>query len=180
MIEANSNTLFQRLDQFELDVCLMLNRSCHKRALRRFFAVISRLGNGVFWYTLMLLIPIVAGPDAIFVSLHMGLVALTGLMVYKVLKKRLVRERPFFTHPGILLGTAPLDKFSFPSGHTLHAVGFTIVASYYFPPLAVVLVPFALLTAMSRIILGLHYPSDVLAGAAIGASIALASFAILA
>lgn len=179
MIEANSNTLFQRLDQFELDLCLVLNRTCHKQALRRFFAVISRLGNGIFWYMLMLLIPVIEGPEAIFVSLHMALVALIGLMVYKVLKKRLVRERPFFTHPDILLGTAPLDKFSFPSGHTLHAVGFTIVASYYYPPLAIVLVPFALLTAMSRIILGLHYPSDVLAGAAIGASIALASFALL-
>jgi undecaprenyl-diphosphatase len=179
MMEANVNPLFQRLDQFELDLCLMLNRSCHRQTLRRFFAIISRLGNGVFWYTLMLLIPLVAGPEAIWISMHMGLVGVAGLMVYKVLKKRLVRERPFFTHPGILLGTAPLDKFSFPSGHTLHAVGFTIVACSYFPSLAVILVPFALLTAMSRIVLGLHYPSDVLAGAAIGAAIATLSFIII-
>jgi len=179
MMQANPSNLFQRLDQFELDVCLMLNRSCHRQALRRFFAVISRLGNGLFWYSLMLLIPLVAGWQAVFVSLHMGLVAITGLMVYKLLKKRLVRERPFFTHPGILLGTAPLDKFSFPSGHTLHAVGFTIVATSYFPQLAIILVPFALLTAMSRIVLGLHYPSDVLAGAAIGAAIAMLSFLLI-
>jgi len=179
MIQANAANLFQRLDRFELDVCLMLNRSCHRQTLRRFFAIVSRLGNGVFWYTLMWLIPVIYGWQAIFVSLHMALVALAGLMVYKVLKKRLVRERPFFTHPGILLGTAPLDKFSFPSGHTLHAVGFTIVATAYFPALAVILVPFAILTAMSRIVLGLHYPSDVLAGAAIGAGLATLSFLLI-
>jgi undecaprenyl-diphosphatase len=46
------------------------------------------------------------------------------------------------------------------------------------PALAVVLIPFTMLTAASRIVLGLHYPSDVLAGAAIGAAVALASFRI--
>jgi len=75
-------------------------------------------------------------------------------------------------------GAAPLDAFSFPSGHTLHAVAFTLVALSYFPALAPVLVPFALLTAASRVVLGLHYPSDVLAGAALGAGIAGASFCI--
>jgi undecaprenyl-diphosphatase len=67
----------------------------------------------------------------------------------------------------------PLDEFSFPSGHTLHAVAFSVVALAYFPALAVVLTPFIVLTAISRIALGLHYPSDVFAGAAIGAGVGL-------
>ena len=71
---------------------------------------------------------------------------------------------------------APLDAFSFPSGHTLHAVAFTLVALNYYPALAPTLVAFTLLTAGSRVVLGLHYPSDVLAGAALGAGIAAASF----
>jgi len=66
----------------------------------------------------------------------------------------------------------PLDQFSFPSGHTLHAVAFTTIAIAHYPQLAFLLIPFAFLVALSRMVLGLHYPSDVLAGAAIGAAIA--------
>jgi undecaprenyl-diphosphatase len=70
----------------------------------------------------------------------------------------------------------PLDRYSFPSGHTLHAVSFTMVLCGYFPVMIWVLLPFTLLVALSRMILGLHYPSDVLAGAFIGAMLALVSF----
>jgi len=80
--------------------------------------------------------------------------------------------------PALAIGAAPLDAFSFPSGHTLHAVAFTMVAASYYPALAPLLCSFVCLTAASRVVLGLHYPSDVLAGAAIGAAVALASFRI--
>ncbi|MES2546747.1 MAG: phosphatase PAP2 family protein, partial [Pseudomonadota bacterium] len=74
----------------------------------------------------------------------------------------------------------PLDHFSFPSGHTLHAVAFSVVAMQYYPELSIVLVPFTIMVAMSRVILGLHYPSDVLAGATIGYCIAQSYLMILA
>lgn len=73
----------------------------------------------------------------------------------------------------------PLDRYSFPSGHTLHAVCFTGIACAYQPLFAWVLVPFALLVALSRLVLGLHYPSDVLAGALIGGGLALSSLALV-
>ena len=95
------------------------------------------------------------------------------------MKNRLVRERPYITHGEIVCGTAPLDRYSFPSGHTLHAASFTILYGSYEPTLLVVLLPFAVLIAASRIILGLHYPSDVLVGGAIGAAIATASISLV-
>ena len=99
----------------------------------------------------------------------MALTGVLGVGLYKALKHVFVRERPFITHTSISLATAPLDRYSFPSGHTLHAVSFTWQAVAYFPELAWVLVPLAALIAASRVVLGLHYPTDVLAGAAIGA-----------
>jgi undecaprenyl-diphosphatase len=73
----------------------------------------------------------------------------------------------------------PLDKFSFPSGHTLHAVVFGVVALNYYPQLAFIILPFTTLVGLSRVVLGLHYPSDVLAGALIGSLIAGLSFLVV-
>jgi undecaprenyl-diphosphatase len=79
-------------------------------------------------------------------------------------------------HAHIRLGAAPLDRFSFPSGHTLHAVAFTLVAAAYHPALWLLLAPLTAVIAASRMVLGLHYPTDVVAGAALGALVAAASF----
>ena len=109
--------------------------------------------------------------------LHMVLVGLACTIAYKLLKRGTVRPRPFQSLRRVAAGAAPLDAYSFPSGHTLHAVAFSLVALAYWPWLAPALVPFTLLTAASRVALGLHYPSDVLAGAALGAGIGAASLA---
>lgn len=164
--------LLKRAVEMDFSICLLFNRLVSWESVRRFFAFVSRLGNGVFWYALMAVLPLVDGLHGLFVSLHMLLVGLCGLLVYKMMKRKFIRERPFVRNHRIRLGTAPLDRFSFPSGHTLHAVGFSLVAVAYYPQLVPLLAPFALLTALSRMILGLHFPSDVVMGAMIGFAIA--------
>lgn len=172
-------TLFRRVDAFEERLCMRLNRACHRDRVREFFRVVSRLGDGFLWYLLLLLLPVAYGEPALPATAAMGVTALAGIALYKALKNRLVRERPYVTYAGIRVGTPPLDRYSFPSGHTLHAVAFTTQASAHFPELAWALVPFAALVAASRVVLGLHYPSDVLAGAVLGALLALGSLALV-
>ncbi len=173
-----SNSVLARLNAADARLCVRLNRFAQKPWIRRFFGAVSRLGDGMFWYALMGLL-LITQLDAAFKPVaHMIAVGLSGLALYKWLKQKTLRPRPCDLHPAILRGTTPLDEFSFPSGHTLHAVGFTTVALAYFPWLAPILLPFALLVALSRVVLGLHYPTDVLAGAALGYSLAALSFLI--
>jgi len=173
------HSALKRMESWELVLCELCNRACRHPAIKRSFVAVSRLGDGVFWYVLMVMLPLWYGMPALRVSMHMCFVGLVGLALYKYLKSHLVRQRPYIHHDGITLGTAPLDLYSFPSGHTLHAVSFTMVALFYYPQLDWLLIPFASLVAMSRVILGLHYPSDVLAGVLLGALLAWGSFMVL-
>ncbi|MFN2165314.1 MAG: phosphatase PAP2 family protein, partial [Anaerolineae bacterium] len=129
------------------------------------------LGDGIFWYALMLALPVVHVAGGAEVAVRMLAAGAVGLALYRWLKAHLVRERPFAIHARIRAGAPALDRYSFPSGHTLHAVCFTTVAVHAFPALAPVLLPFTALVAASRIVLGLHYPSDVLAGGLLGAAL---------
>lgn len=166
------NTVIARFDAAEYGLCRRLNRGASFAVPRRVFQIASRLGDGLAWYALILVLPLIYGRPAVKPAIVMALTGALGVLVYALLKRLFVRERPFITHAAIDRGAAPLDRYSFPSGHTLHAVSFTWQACAHFPELAWVLVPLAALIASSRVVLGLHYPSDVVAGAAIGAALA--------
>jgi undecaprenyl-diphosphatase len=170
--------IFRRVDALEYAWCLRLNRGCSRRSVRDAFTAISKLGDGGFWYTLILLLPVIYGGAGLFPAVRMAVVGFAGVALYKYLKSRLVRERPYISLAGIVPGTKALDRYSFPSGHTLHAVSFTVLATASFPELAWLLVPLAALIAASRVVLGLHYPSDVAAGAIIGAALAMLSMVV--
>lgn len=157
-------------------LCVRMNAALRYAALLHFFRAVSWLGNGIFWYALMLAVLVQNGREAVQPVLHMIFVGMVCTATYSMVKRGTVRRRPYETMAAIAAGAHPLDAFSFPSGHTLHAVAFTMVASFYYPALGQLLAAFTLLTAASRVVLGLHYPSDVLAGAAIGCLIAGASF----
>lgn len=179
MATIRDTQFIRRAVAAELSFCLLVNRYCRQRYVQRFFAIISRLGDGVLWYSLIIALPFIYGSAAMGVSLQMALTGVLALLTYKAVKHATGRQRPCNVDKAIQLGTAPLDHYSFPSGHTLHAVGFSTVAVYHYPELAWVLAPFTALVAASRIILGLHYPTDVLAGAALGAIIAAVCLVLL-
>jgi undecaprenyl-diphosphatase len=166
---ANHGSLLSRFDAAEYRLCRRLNRGVEHTWVRVLFQTASRLGDGVIWYALMIALPFLYGTQGLRVALLMLATGAAGLAVYKLLKRTFVRERPFIRHAGISLAQAPLDRYSFPSGHTLHAVAFSWQACAAFPELSVVLIPLALAIAVSRVVLGLHYPTDVLVGALLGA-----------
>ena len=163
------------LDAFEGRLCVPCNLITRNRGVRGYFRLCSRLGDGVAWYALLAVLPLLHGKPALMPVLAMSISGLIGVLLYKRLKSALVRERPFASHLGVQPITAPLDQYSFPSGHTMHATAFAVQLAWYFPEVMWLVTPFALSVAASRVILGLHYPTDVVAGALMGWALARGS-----
>lgn len=165
-------TSLTQLSALDRALVISVNRLNLRPLWGRLFAAISRLGDGVFWYALMAAIPLAHGWEAWSLSVGLAANGVVCTAIYKLLKTSTKRCRPCDAVDSMHRTVAPLDRFSFPSGHTLHAVGFTLLTVLVQPVWAVLLIPFTILVAISRLVLGLHWPSDVLAGASIGASCA--------
>jgi undecaprenyl-diphosphatase len=166
------NARTRRLATREHGWCLAANRWGARGVVRAYFRMVSRLGDGMFWYALMAALVLFDGWRGLSASAHLAATGVVALILYRKLKRWTRRPRPCAADGRIQALIAPLDEFSFPSGHTLHAVAFTTVALAYYPGLAWLLLPFTASVAVSRVVLGLHYPSDVLAATGIGISLA--------
>jgi undecaprenyl-diphosphatase len=164
----------------ELRMCAYASRFGARRWIGAFFAAISRLGDGAAWYALMLALAVFGGSRGAQAALHMLATGIVALLLYRWVKQRTRRPRPYRASALVAAHTLALDEFSFPSGHTLHAVSFSLIAIGYFPWLAAPMLTFTTLVAMSRVVLGLHYPSDVLVSIIAGTALARTSLWLLA
>jgi undecaprenyl-diphosphatase len=88
--------------------------------------------------------------------------------VYFILKNSLRRNRPQAALQNFRSIITPSDKFSFPSGHTSAAFMMATLLGYYSPPLMILLYCWAALVGFSRVVLGVHFPTDTLVGAILG------------
>jgi undecaprenyl-diphosphatase len=160
---------------------LGLNRAFSGGAATAFFCTVTWLGNGVVLAALI--VPsmyIFARPKMKrhLVAMVLG-VALGGLAV-TCAKAAVDRPRPAdrFAQEGIAVHTplgVPPDR-SFPSGHAQTAFGAALYLACLFPRRAWAFLSFAVLVGLSRIALGVHYPSDVIVGALSGSAFSLAAF----
>jgi undecaprenyl-diphosphatase len=150
-----------------------MNRIAQRRAVAVPLRLASRLADGPMWYALIAGLFLFGDTTARFTAIDMAITGGICLIVYLALKRITGRHRPYVRCNDITVCARVLDEFSFPSGHVLHAVAFTVVLGHAYPGAAAALWPFVLLVAASRVVLGLHFPSDVAAGAALGGLVAL-------
>lgn len=156
-----------------------VHRAAQHRATIGLLRAVSWLGDGALWYLIIVALALAGGTNGRDVAAQMVLLGAANLTLYLWVKGRIGRPRPFVKCPDIRACGRALDQFSFPSGHVLHAVAFSLILVQTYPALGWVLWPFVALVALSRVTLGLHYPSDVAAGASIGAALAALILAIL-
>ena len=164
----------------DLELLLRIHQVFTGRNALRFFRALSRSADG--WAGLFLpLILASLNPGAAREELIATAAAFAlELPLYKILKLMTRRLRPFEACPRVPCHLLPPDRFAFPSGHTAGAFVCVTVTAAFAPMLVALLLPWALAVAVSRVALGVHFPSDTAAGAMLGclcgsAGIALAS-----
>ena len=132
----------------------------------------TRLGDGWLWLAVAALLAAGGSPYHRVLAVAAIAGALASL-TFAVLKRRFRRPRPcdLAQHP--IFAVRPPDCFSFPSGHTINAFAIGTVLALQWPLLTPALGIVAASIGASRVILGLHYVSDVAAGAVLGLLIGL-------
>lgn len=154
------------------------------RWFRVWMLVATRLGDGWLWLLAGAVLAARGDNDSHRVLVAAAVTAGLANIVVVLLKGRVRRPRPCdFAKPRHFdvapLICVPSDRYSFPSGHSLNAFALALVLALGFPPIAVPVFLVAASVAASRVVLGLHFPSDVLAGSAMGALIGGCVFALL-
>jgi undecaprenyl-diphosphatase len=138
---------------------------------------VSRTGNG-FGYPVLAAALLAMDPEAGQPFLAAALAAFTiELPVYRIIKQSVKRARPCAILPGVEGRVTPGDQFSFPSGHTAAAFVIATLLGNAYPLWYPVACTWALAVGFSRIYLGVHYPTDVLAGMILGTLSALCGIA---
>lgn len=145
-----------------------MNRWRAPRWVRYWMIAATRMGDGWLWYSVAAALLAFGGEQRFAAIGAAGGAALVGVAVFKILKRLSHRPRPCQIEPHCWSKVLPPDRFSFPSGHTMTAFSIALVLSYFYRGVELPLYFLAGSIAISRVVLGMHFLSDVLAGAILG------------
>jgi len=146
------------------------------RWVRAYVIGATRGGDGWLWYAMGLAILLFGGELRFEALGAAGTASVLSILLFQWLKRLTGRRRPCHIEPHCWATLLPPDQFSFPSGHTMTAFAVAVPLSLFYPSLTIGLLFCALSIAMSRILLGMHFLSDVLAGALIGTGLGYLAF----
>lgn len=152
-----------------------MNRWRPPRWVQLWMILATRGGDGWLWLSVGVGIYLFGGRKRIEALGGGALAVLAGVVIFLVIKRMTGRARPCTLAPHCWARLLPPDQFSFPSGHTITAFAVFLPTGVLYPALLPILLFLALSVAVSRIVLGMHFLSDVVAGCLIGSMLGYSS-----
>ena len=135
----------------------------------KFLKFYVRLGDGYIWALFIAFLIWKIGWEHFLPILWQALVSLVmSLVIYEGVKLSTKRPRPFAANPQIKAEVPPLDKYSFPSGHTMNNLAVASTVFFVVPQYGWVMMLLPLTWGLLRVYFGVHWLTDVLCGFALG------------
>lgn len=162
--------MFEKILNADKISYLWCNRFQKHPGVINFFRLVSKTGDGYLY--------VIFGIMAIFLDAENGLnFFFVGALAYAlevpsfiILKHLFKRHRPFEVMTNAHYSLTPSDKFSLPSGHSAAAFLMATLIAVFYPMFIDIVFVWAILVGISRVMLGVHYPTDIVAGALLGMS----------
>lgn len=163
-----SGQWLQRLIDADLAAVHLFSRSARPRAIRFLAIGVSKLGNGWIYPILLTVVFLGLGWQGWHIVLLAAANAALLHILYPMIKRRFRRKRPFHTDARLPSLLKTLDEHSFPSGHAMTLTGVLAPIVLAWPAMTVSAIVLVISMAWSRVATAHHYPSDVIAGVALG------------
>lgn len=175
----NADGLLDLITHQDLRLMRRVQRWRAPRWVRLWMILATRAGDGWLWYAQAPVILIYGGQARYLGEAAAALGAAVSVGAFQALKRKIGRKRPCALGLHSWAKLLPPDQFSFPSGHTMTAFAVSVPLIHFYPELLPVLLFCSLSIAASRLLLGMHFLSDVLAGVALGCLLGYLSWVVV-
>jgi undecaprenyl-diphosphatase len=156
---------------FDRRLYRVMNDLPHTKTSDRYVSVLSDLGEGLGWVAGGMALAILGGPKGRRAGAATAVASLAATYIVQTRVKPIFRRvRPFVNREARVVGVRPADH-SFPSGHTASSFAAATALAFFYPRAAPLAYAVATGVGMSRVHLGVHFPSDAAVGGVIGIGI---------
>jgi undecaprenyl-diphosphatase len=168
--------VWQFIEARDHDVMRRVHHWRAPRWLRVWMVSSTRLGDGWIWYSVGIAL-LLFGGDLRFIAFAASASAeAAAVALFRIVKNTRKRKRPCQLEAHCWSNVLPPDQFSFPSGHSMSAFAIAIPLCIFYPELQAPLLGLSVSIALSRVILGMHFVSDVVVGSLLGIGLGYGSY----